>query len=233
MRDDDHKVIAMPKPGVMIYYSILPALETLTMDERGQLLTAILRYGNEEIPINFDGSLNVAWAFIKPMLDKDTSHYDKVCEGRRKAANARWDEYRSANDANASNCMQTHAFDANCNSNPNINSMQHANSVSKEKLMIFSKKHSIPESFVNSLYERYAASDWTDQNGKPILNIKKFLLRAWEDEKSKAEPEDINLMDAIRERQRADREKSCTPDKLVEYPPGSGRYRPKAEIEVI
>ena len=225
----------MSKPGAMIYYSILPAIKTLSMEERGQLLTAILEYGSTDIPIQFDGPLSVAWAFIKPMLDKDTAHYENVCNARRKAINNRWNKEKNTNETNEYNCKEKNSSEtnSNCNGNSNINNMQHANSVSKEKLMLFSKKHSIPESFVNSLYERYTASGWTDQNGKPIINIKKFLLRAWEDEKSKAEPEDSNLMDAIRERQQADREKSCTPGELVEYPPGSGRYRPKAEIEVI
>ena len=223
----------MKKPGALIYYSILPAVEILSMEERGQLLTAILQYGRTKDTIQFEGQLNVAWAFIKPMLDQDTAHYDSVCATKRKAANTRWEKEKSKEDAYASNSMHMHASDANsnCNSNTNINTMQHTKSVSWEKLVGLCKKHNIPESFGKSFYERYSASGWTDQNGKAIRSIQKLLLRAWEDERSKTEPGSGTDLQIIRERQQTDRENSCTPDELVEYPPGSGRYMPRAELE--
>ncbi len=66
------------RPGVLIYFDIRPALEMLTLSERGELFTAILAFAEDgEIP-TFAGSLGMAWAFIRPQLEADAKRYRKT-----------------------------------------------------------------------------------------------------------------------------------------------------------
>ena len=86
------------QPGVMLYFDIRPCLARLTMDEQGQLFNAILNYGEDGIEPDFDYMLGIAWDFIKPRLERDRERYEEVCEKRRQAAQARWEqEDRDAN----------------------------------------------------------------------------------------------------------------------------------------
>ena len=115
----------MQKPGMMIYFSLSPAIKAMTMEERGQLLTAMLDYAQMlKEPDFFEGGLKVAWAFAKAQLDVDDEKYKAVSAKRKKAAETRWEapdnfigrESVENEDANACKCiekMQTDATDAN------------------------------------------------------------------------------------------------------------------------
>lgn len=65
----------MDQPGVMIYFDILDPIQQLTDSEKGQLFNALLQYGKDDIIPQFEGSLAIAWAFIKPRLDRDSAKY--------------------------------------------------------------------------------------------------------------------------------------------------------------
>lgn len=100
------------RPGMMVYFDIVPALELLTDTERGELFSAILRYGMYgEVPA-FTGATALAWAFMQPRLDADANRYDDVilqkryavyCRECRKAENeplsyAEWREQQITDD---------------------------------------------------------------------------------------------------------------------------------------
>ena len=67
----------MDQPGVMIYFDILDPIQNLTDSEKGQLFNAILEYGKDDIPPQFEGALAIAWGFIKPKLDRDAAKYQE------------------------------------------------------------------------------------------------------------------------------------------------------------
>lgn len=67
----------MSRPGVMLYFSILPALDSLPPASAGTLLLAAMHYAQDgKEPIFDDGALAFAWAFLKPMIEKDGEAYD-------------------------------------------------------------------------------------------------------------------------------------------------------------
>lgn len=100
------------RPGVMFYFETRPSLKRLSLEEKGLLLEGILDYAEHgELP-QFEGMLGVAWDFIQPRLDRDKERYEEVTEARRKAAQKRWEEQETQEDAvqmdaNASFAMQT------------------------------------------------------------------------------------------------------------------------------
>ena len=86
------------QPGVMIYFDIRACLGRLTMDERGQLFSAILDYGEEGIEPDFEYGLGIVWELIKPRLERDRERYREICEKRRRAARRRWGWEDDANE---------------------------------------------------------------------------------------------------------------------------------------
>ena len=77
------------RPGIMLYFEIRDALRFLTLEEKGQLLDAVLEYGMFGTVPEFAGILGMAWAFIKPKLDVDAERYDNAVLQRRYAAAVR------------------------------------------------------------------------------------------------------------------------------------------------
>ena len=75
------------RPGIMLYFDLLPTVEELTDDEAGQLLRAMLNYGaNGALPEFADRTMKVIWKGIQPRLDHDAQRYQKVVLPRRKYA---------------------------------------------------------------------------------------------------------------------------------------------------
>lgn len=78
------------KPGVMLYFDLLPALEGLSNADKGLLLEAILRYGKrrEEMPMN--KRIQVIWPLIRMRLDTDEMRYLRTVTRRQYASYVRW-----------------------------------------------------------------------------------------------------------------------------------------------
>lgn len=93
------------RPGVMLYFSVRPALKRLSVEQKGKLFCAILDYGESGILPEFDGVLGVCWDFIQPMIDKDAATYNEKCSKARSAANTRWTKGKDADECER---MPTH-----------------------------------------------------------------------------------------------------------------------------
>lgn len=66
------------RPGVMLYFSILPALDSLSPTSAGTLLLAAMHYAQDgREPIFEDGTLSFAWSFLKPSIDRDGDVYEE------------------------------------------------------------------------------------------------------------------------------------------------------------
>ena len=65
------------RPGIMIYFDVLPAVERLSKENAGILLQAMLRYGKYGTIPDFGDSegLNIAWSFVKQAIDRDNERY--------------------------------------------------------------------------------------------------------------------------------------------------------------
>ena len=77
----------MARPGIMLYFDILEPIRELPDAEKGQLLVAMLEYGQRGKVPEFEGKLGLtlAWGFIRPKLDKDSEEYNKTVLKRQYA----------------------------------------------------------------------------------------------------------------------------------------------------
>ena len=70
--------------GVVIFFDVEPALEMLNAEQRGHLFTAIIEYGHYgAIPKFQDQLVQMAWAFIKPSIDRANRKYEAAKEKKR------------------------------------------------------------------------------------------------------------------------------------------------------
>lgn len=68
---------------VCLYLSYLEALGPYSDEERGRIMTAMLRYAaTGEIP-DFSGSERYVWPLIKSQIDRDMAAYDQKCQRNR------------------------------------------------------------------------------------------------------------------------------------------------------
>lgn len=103
------------RPGVLIYFSLRPAIKRLTLEEKGKLFEAILDYAQSGVYPDFDGVLGICWDFVQPLIDADGEAYRDKCEKAKKAIETRW-----AKEKNTQECgrIQTNTEHSNNNSNP-------------------------------------------------------------------------------------------------------------------
>lgn len=84
-------------PGVMLYFTEMrPIFLLLSAEECKELLLKTFdyaEYGKEPI---LDSRLATVWPFVRKMIDVDAASYQKKCDQRKKAAQARWDREREA-----------------------------------------------------------------------------------------------------------------------------------------
>ena len=81
----------MGKPGVMLYFDVIPALEQMTDGARGKLLLAFLRYARdgEEPNPPLRGTASIAWSFLQCSADRDDENYRKKVENARRSTEKR------------------------------------------------------------------------------------------------------------------------------------------------
>ena len=78
------------KPGVMLYFDLLPLMDRLSNEDKGNLLHAILHYGKYGEMINLTDKVMLIWPLVQMRLDTDEKHYcDRVIRGKY-AAHVRW-----------------------------------------------------------------------------------------------------------------------------------------------
>ena len=80
------------KPGVMIYFEILPVLENLWWWQRFAVLEAIIYYARDRKLPKFRGPLKAVWSLVQPIVDRDDSRYYKNLEAKKKAGKARGEQ---------------------------------------------------------------------------------------------------------------------------------------------
>ena len=78
------------KPGVMIYFDLLPAIRNLSNSEKGILFEAILEYGNCRKQSTLTPKTQIIWPLIQQRLDYDEMQYTKAVTKRAYSAYIRW-----------------------------------------------------------------------------------------------------------------------------------------------
>ena len=79
----------MGRPGIMMYFELLDAIGMMSNEDAGQLLRAMLTYGRDGIEPELDGQVAIAWAFIRPKLDRDAQAYQDKSMTKRYAVYCR------------------------------------------------------------------------------------------------------------------------------------------------
>jgi|GEM_PF-6830771 hypothetical protein len=70
-------------------------LQALTMEERGQLFTAIMEYKPTVTYVNFSSAaVAVAWGFLEPRVRRQSERRDRQKEVAKNAASARWHTFK-------------------------------------------------------------------------------------------------------------------------------------------
>ena len=71
------------RPGVMVYFDVLPAVEKLPAEDAGKLFVAVLRYAQLGEEPNLDGGADLIWALMRPAIDRDAARYEAKCQQQR------------------------------------------------------------------------------------------------------------------------------------------------------
>ena len=104
------------RPGVLLYFSLRPAIKRLTLEEKGALFEAILDYAQNGVYPDFDGVLGICWDFVQPLIDADGEAYRDKCEKAKKAIETRWAKEKNTQEYGR---IQTNTEHTNNNSNSN------------------------------------------------------------------------------------------------------------------
>lgn len=73
------------RESFVLYAEYLENIELLSMEQRGVLITALMKYvSGLDIP-DMDGSTMMAFSFIRSKIDKDQKKYEEVCSKRAEA----------------------------------------------------------------------------------------------------------------------------------------------------
>ena len=73
------------KDSFVLYAGYLENIEILSMEQRGVLITALMKYVLDQDPPDMDGATKMAFSFICSQIDKDQRKYDEICIKRSKA----------------------------------------------------------------------------------------------------------------------------------------------------
>lgn len=79
------------KPGVMIYFDVLPVISQLNNSDKGRLFQAILEYAQQGVAPELPAKLRPVWPMLAARMDNDDIRYRQTIAKRRYAAYSRWE----------------------------------------------------------------------------------------------------------------------------------------------
>ena len=79
------------KPGVMVYFDLLPVISQLSNADKGRLFQAILEYAQPGVVPELPSKLRPVWPMLTSRIDNDDVRYKQTIAKRRYAAYSRWE----------------------------------------------------------------------------------------------------------------------------------------------
>lgn len=81
--------MAKKPKAILLYLDDLPAVQQLTLEERGILLTALLEYGNGALidAESLSGGVHYVWPIFKTRIDAQFQKYAETCERNKQNRN--------------------------------------------------------------------------------------------------------------------------------------------------
>lgn len=197
------------KDSLIIYASQIEALDDFTLEERGEVMTAIMAHiRGREVP-TMSRAAAIAWAYIKKQADFDGEKYEEKVKARaeagRKGAEKRWQsmaKMANANFANSKNGKrwQSMAKIADSDSDSDKDSDKDSEYVPHREGHGEGPGHTPTaaqvEEYARSIgydidaqgfVDKYSATGWI-LNGGPIRDWK-ALVRRWKTQDEKRAPE--------------------------------------------
>lgn len=78
------------KKSFIMYLDMLPAIESLPVEDIGHLFVAIMHYADDgTMPEGLSPACNIAFMFVKGQLDRDNDKYERACEKKAEAMKRR------------------------------------------------------------------------------------------------------------------------------------------------
>ena len=84
------------RPGFMLYFEVLPALDILNDEEAGRLFRALIAYGQYGEVRDLSGSEAVAFQMLRGRMDRDAEAYREKCRKNTYNAYVRLSKQRGA-----------------------------------------------------------------------------------------------------------------------------------------
>lgn len=79
------------RPGALIYFDVIPALDELSDSQAGRLFRAVMKYAKDgETPDIEDQMVRLVWATMKKSLDRDAERYATLCTKNSYRVYTRW-----------------------------------------------------------------------------------------------------------------------------------------------
>ena len=181
------------KSSFVLYFDLRTPLELLSDEEKGRLFTAIFDYAEYGRMPEFDGALQMAFAFIKNTLDRDSEKWEDVRERRREAgskggkqaqakrANACFAEQSEANEAVSVSGTVKVPVNAPVPDSGSVKTDQSATQLTEEEFNAFCNSLGIPADKA-AHYRSYAKG----------RNWKEYVTRFWNEDKQKYKPPEAN-----------------------------------------
>lgn len=112
----------MDKNSIILYTDYMEQLELLSFEQRGILLTAIMKYQKYGEIIEMDDMTKMAFSFIRAQLDRDNEKYNETVKKRREAGRrgGMYSKQTQAKQANANFAYSNEAKQANASDNDNV-----------------------------------------------------------------------------------------------------------------
>lgn len=186
------------KKSVIVREQFIPMFESVTDEQAGKLIKAMLAYQTNG-EANFDDPLMTAiFAMLRESIDRDNAEYEAVCEKRRQAARGRWDDTTESKsmqvDANASKSTICNASDADMDMELDKDTLASKDAESKKRRFTPPSASDVrayceekgykvdAEAFVDF----YAAKGW--KVGNQPMKDWKAAVRTWTRRESSAPP---------------------------------------------
>lgn len=157
--------------ATLIFSDWLDAIEDLTTEERGELLTLILLHINGEDAQPVSPAVRGAWGFVKRAINIGSELSEK-----RRVAGSKGGKVKQS-EANESKVKQSEANESNSpNINININTKhkQHPNGCvlnapAREEVIDFFVKENSTAEIGAAFFDYCEAENWTRKSGQPLL----------------------------------------------------------------
>lgn len=172
----------MNKPGVMIYFNMIPS-SRLPDADRLRLYDAMMEYGRTGTEPEFDGPLGVAWDYVAPVLALDDNRYEQTRAKRSMAGKLSGIARRKKAEETTETDVQTQTNSVQSNSNQfssnQINDYNHKDfflAPTVEQVRQYAERENLPLD-PSQFVDYYAANGWL--LGKRPMRDWKAAARNW------------------------------------------------------